>query len=50
MDYFKNQPGPTSNEELPLPKSKLESIKAKSEALSKRKLSDETNGKISNIF
>ena len=46
MDYFRAQPGPTPNEELPLPKSKLESIKAKSEALAKRKLSDETNGKL----
>jgi len=43
MDYFRTHPAPTPNFELPLPKSKLESIKAKSEALAKRKLSDETN-------
>ena len=50
MPYFSNAPGPTPSEELPHPKSILEKIKNKSDAinksnLAKRKLSDENAGK-----
>jgi hypothetical protein len=39
MEYFKKQPGPSAPNELPLPKSKRDAIKERSEQI-KRKLSD----------
>lgn len=47
MPYFSNQPGPTPYQDLPLPQSIVDRIKAKSDFLakqSKRKLSEETAG------
>lgn len=48
MEYFKKQPGPSAPNELPLPKSKRDAIKERSEQI-KRKLSD-NNDPTSKLF